>query len=329
MSARSATGAAPAAPRALAGARVLLTGSTGLVGAAVARALVAAGAQVQALVRERASVTPMTAGVEHVTLPSYVPAVVLDAVARRPVDVAIHLGAYGVKPAEQDALALVEGNAGVTAALLLGLAASPPARVVFAGSSAQYRAAAAPALLDEDAAQEPASVYGACKCAAERIGDALARQHALPFVSLRLFGVYGPGEAAHRMVPYLARELAAGRTPALTAGAQVRDWVYVDDVADAILAAAVAPLHERAYNVCSGVGVSVRDVARRVGAALGRTESALGLGAKAYRPDEPMWIVGDPTRLHAATGWRPRTSLDEGVARTVAWALASTPREGA
>lgn len=323
MSGTSTTSTPTIAPADLQGQRVLLTGATGLVGARVLRALLGARARVHAVVRGGSTLE----GAERIVVPSYAPASLRDALAGFAADLVIHLGAYGVKPAERDALAMVEGNVGVTAALLEALAPSPPRRFLFAGSSAQYRADCAPALLDEGALQAPASVYGACKCAAEVVGQSLARQHAIPFVSLRLFGVYGPGEAPHRMVPHLARALAAGELPELTPGAQVRDWVYVDDAAEAILAAAIAPLTHAAYNVCSGTGVAVRDVARSVGSVLGKDDAALGLGRRAYRADEPMWIVGDPARFRAATGWQARTALDEGVRRTVAWALASTPAE--
>lgn len=318
---------APAAPASLAGQRVLLTGATGLVGRAMLRALVGVGARITALLRKDARLdAPLAALLEHserVTVSGWAPTEVREAMRGRAFDLVVHLGAYGVKPAEQDALAMVEGNVGVTAALLEALAAAPPRRFLFAGSSAQYRPLPAPARLDEEAVQQPLNLYGECKRAAEQVGALLARQLSIPFVALRLFGVYGPGEAPHRMLPYLARTLAAGRTPELTAGAQMRDWIYVDDVAEGLCAALAAPLSQSAYNLCSGVGVSVREVARLAGAALHQPESALGLGTRPYRADEPMWIVGDPTRLSAATGWRARTPLEEGVRRTVEWALAA------
>lgn len=321
----------PTGAAALRGQRVLVTGATGLVGQALTRALVEVGAQVLALVRAAspaAAPTLPSSGtgatervVERIVVPSYQPALVREALRGVRADLVCHLGAYGVKPTEQDALAMVDGNVGVTVALLEALAAAPPRRFLYAGSSAQYAPLPAPTLLVEDSPQAAATVYGACKAAAEEVGRVLAARHHIPFVSMRLFGVYGPGEAPHRMIPHLARALSSGATPELTPGAQARDWIYVDDVVEALLLAATAPRLQGAYNVCSGRALSVREVALAVGAALGKDEAALGLGRRAYRPDEPMWIVGSPARLQADTGFVARTPLDEGVRRSVAWAL--------
>lgn len=299
----------------------LVTGASGLVGGAVVDALVARGVRVRALVR-RPFARP---GVEAVVVGSYAPAVVRDAVRDAVkdagVDVVVHLGASGVKPDEQDALGLVDGNVGVTVALLQAVAARPPQTFIYASSSAVYGRGRGQRLREDDV-RAPENVYGAVKVAAEDVGAVVARQLAVPFTVLRLFGVYGPGEAPHRMIPYLARALKKGERPALTPGAQQRDWIYVDDAAAAVVAA--LDVAAGVYNVCGGVGVDVKSVARAVGRAVfGKDvdDSVVGLGAKPYRSDEPMFVVGDPTRFLAQTRWAPTTTLDVGVARTVAWAL--------
>ena len=308
---------------ALRGANVLVTGATGLVGGALVRLLESEGADVTTV--ERESATRRATGI---VVPSYSPTVVRDALDGIRADYVFHLGAYGVKPHENDPLAMVEGNKGVTAAVLDAVARSPPRLVVFAASCAQYAPIAAPGRLNEDAAMVPTSPYGAAKLAAEHSGRVLAKKHGMPFVSLRLFGVYGPGESPHRLIPYLARALARGQRPDLTGGEQVRDWIYVNDVARALVTAATAPtLDHDAYNVCSGSGIAVRDVVREVGrvmsAGAGMNDDTLGLGRRPYRPDEAMWMVGDPTRFGAATGWSASTPIEAGVRRTVEWATAT------
>lgn len=305
----------------LAGKRVLVTGATGVVGGALLRLLETLGADVTTLVR--AASQPLAA--HTIFTEGYDPAAVRAAIAREveeaPFDVVFHLGASGVKPNEHDPLDLVNGNVGVTAAVLAGVAAAPPKRLLFTGSSAQYATTNRPHRLRENDALTPSSLYGAAKIAAEQYGAALANKLRVPFVSLRLFGVYGPGESPHRLIPYLSRALAQGEVPELTGGEQARDWIYVDDVADALALAATAPLEHDVYNVCSGQPVEVRSVAHAVGEVLGKRKDELGLGRKPYRGDEPAWIVGDPTRLHDAVGFTPRVTLEEGVRRTVDWAL--------
>lgn len=302
------------------GASALVTGATGLVGRALVRLLESEGARVTGLHRG-------TAAAGGIRVRSYDPEVVRSAVRGLQVDYAFHLGAYGVKPHEAEPLELIRGNAGVTAAVLDALAEAPPRRFLFAGSSAQYRPVDPPKLLSEDCPQQPLSLYGVAKYSAEQTARLLARKHGIWFVSLRLFGVYGPGESPHRLIPHLARTIASGLAPELSAGEQARDWVFVEDVAEAFAAAAAADeLGHDAYNVCSGAGVKVRDVASLVGrAASGHrlTDEQLGLGRKSYRADEAMWLVGDPSRFAAATGWRATTPLEKGVQRTVEWALAN------
>jgi nucleoside-diphosphate-sugar epimerase len=164
---------------------------------------------------------------------------------------------------------------------------------------------------------EPPSLYGAAKAAAALFGKALAARLGIAFVPLRLFGVYGPGEAPSRLVPHLIAHFRAGTTPALTPGGQARDFTYIDDVVEALMAAATAPgvVAGRAYNVCSGVPSLVREVAHLAARAVGKEGADLGLGRRAYRDDEPMWIVGDPSRFTEATGWTARVALEEGIRR--------------
>ncbi|XXY50262.1 NAD(P)-dependent oxidoreductase [Sorangium sp. So ce269] len=167
---------------------------------------------------------------------------------------------------------------------------------------------------------EGSDLYGAAKAAAHDCGRAVARALAVPLVTLRLFGVYGPGEAPHRLIPHLAARLRARERVDLTPGTQLRDLAFVDDVVEAlILGATTAGLEPgAAYNVCSGRPTSVREVCLEVARQLGAPESLLDFGGRPPRPDEPPWLVGDPRRFRAATGWHHRMHLSLGVAASLA-----------
>jgi nucleoside-diphosphate-sugar epimerase len=300
----------------LGGKRVLVTGATGFLGGALVHSLKSLGAEIHALAR-----AAQLSGTKVLTVSSYSPEEVYATLAGTSIDVVFHLGAYGVKPDERDHELLLRGNVEVTAAIVQALAPSRP-RMIFAGSCAEYAPGVAPQRMDESHALAPLSVYGAAKAAAHLCGCAMARQLGIEFVTLRPFGIYGPGEARHRLIPYLARALAAGETPNLTPGEQARDWIYVDDAVEAFVRAALVELSPySAYNVCSGVPVSVAEVARMVARTLGKEDSDLGLGRTSYRPDEPRWVVGDPKRFFDATGWTPKVELGEGIRRTVEWAV--------
>ena len=114
--------------------------------------------------------------------------------------------------------------------------------------------------MNEDSPCRPTSPYGAAKLAATLEGGRLAAELGVPFVTLRIFGVYGPGESPHRIIPALRAKLTRGEAVPLTHGNQVRDFTYVDDLAGAITTAIDARLGDGSiFNVCSGAGVPIRD----------------------------------------------------------------------
>jgi nucleoside-diphosphate-sugar epimerase len=230
----------------------------------------------------------------------------------------VDLASYGVAPSESDPETMLDANVGALTRLLAACAGAG-ARVLHAGSCSEYARVDPPALMTEDTPCHPSAPYGAAKLAATEWGRTLAARLGVPFVTLRLFGVYGPGESPHRIIPALCAKLTRRESVPLTHGNQVRDFTYVDDLCAAFVGAFDANLPSGGvFNVCSGVGVSIREVCLSVCRTLGASPELLRFGATPLRPGEPEWMVGDPTRFQAATGWRPATSLDAGVARTLA-----------
>jgi UDP-glucose 4-epimerase len=234
-------------------------------------------------------------------------------------DVVFNLASAGVNPADRDPLAMLDGNVHLLAGLLCSLDGHKPRRFIHTGSCSEYAPAETGHLITEDDPAAPPSLYGAAKLCASLYGAALAAERDIPFLNLRLFGVYGAGEAPYRLVPYLISKLREDQPVDLTPGEQVRDLLYLDDVVDALLAAATSDrLGESGiFNVCSGQGIRVREVAEQVAETMKKPKSLLRFGARAYRPDESMWIVGDNRRFAAVTGWLPRVSLAEGIRRMV------------
>lgn len=215
---------------------------------------------------------------------------------------------------------MLDGNARLLAGLLCSLDSHKPRRFIHTGSCSEYAPAEPGHRLTEDDPVGPSSLYGAAKLCASLYGSALAAERGIPFFNLRLFGVFGAGEAPHRLVPYLIGKLRQDQPVDLTAGEQVRDWLCVDDVVSALLAAATSESLGPAgvYNICSGEGISVREIAEQVAETMKKPKHLLRFGARAYRPDESLWIVGDNRRFTAATGWLPHVSMAEGIRRMVA-----------
>jgi len=198
---------------------------------------------------------------------------------------------------------------------LFGAAARHGARrLLFVGSGAEY------ALTNEPSGGpgQPgagSSLYAVSKDATRRVLEAAAAAHGVSFAWARLFFPYGPGDAADKLVPTVIQSLLAGRAAECTAGTQVRDLLYIEDVAEALVAVLDSPA-SGPIDIASGVGVALRDVLLRIAAITGRAD-LLRLGVRPMAAHEaPRW-VGAADRLRDDVGWQPKVALDDGLSRTV------------
>ena len=306
----------------IAGHRFLVAGATGFVGRHVVDALCAAGADVHLLaLADRGQperLAEFTGARIHAVAAPTEDALAIGMRAAAP-EVLINLAAAGVALAARTPRAMLEGGPGFLGALLTAATMAPPRRILHAGSWLEYGPTERGRPVDENHPLRPDSAYGGVKAAATLFGHALARQFGLPFTTLRLFHVYGPDEAPTRLTSMLCERLGRGETCRLTGGEQVRDMLYVDDVAAAVLAAAAAEtLPEPIYNVCTETGVTVRGFAERIASGLGASPELLRFGDLPYRSDETMWMVGDGSRFQRDTGWRAHYDLDAGIEATLA-----------
>jgi nucleoside-diphosphate-sugar epimerase len=131
--------------------------------------------------------------------------------------------------------------------------------------------------------------------------------------------VYGPGQSDHRkLIPYVVLSLLRGESPRLMSGSRAVDWIFVEDVADALLAAAgTAAIDGETLDVGSGELITVRHIVERL-VRLVDPRIQPEFGAIADRPLEQV-RVADTARTEALIGWKTSTSLEDGLARTVDW----------
>lgn len=259
-------------------------------------------------------------GLRMTELSSFNAKALLRAASEVAPDVVFHLASAGVRDDDRDPRALLAGSVGLLVEVLDACRWWRPTKIIFTGSCSEYGPVRAATPVTEDSRSEPLEVYGAAKAAARLYGRALAERYGLPLLALRIFGTYGPGEGPERLIPYLSSKLRAGCPVDLTPGEQTRDMTFVDDVAKALSAAArSADLGDSGtFNVCSGRGVTVRQLCLEVARQLGASERLLEFGARPYRPGEAMWLVGDPSAFRQKTGWQPQVTLTEGVSCTLA-----------
>jgi nucleoside-diphosphate-sugar epimerase len=167
--------------------------------------------------------------------------------------------------------------------------------------------------MDEALACDPDDPYGVSKLAGGLLARVVGRSFGIETAHMRLFSVYGPGEDQRRLVASVINSLVGGLPIDLTPGGQVRDFVYVDDVADALLTAAFKPgIDGVTANVGTGVETTVRDLCLRAAAITGGPE-LLRFGARPYRDGERFHWRAATEHAERTLGWTARTSLDEGL----------------
>ncbi len=171
--------------------------------------------------------------------------------------------------------------------------------------------------VDEEAPLAPRSPYAAAKIGAEAFVRVGALAADIETVIVRPFLVYGPGMAEDTLLYTLMRDALAGRDIQLANLRPVRDYCYVDDVVSALTATCVdkLPQRQRVYNVGSGVGVSVAQLAERVLEGVGRNTPIL----EASCDDRPRYaeireLVSDSSRAAHELAWWATTSLESGLA---------------
>ncbi len=306
------------------GVPVLVTGGRGFIGSHLVDRLAGRGARVTSL--DRRERWPVPDGVADVRGDLADPSVAERVVGDQ--SVVFHLAArLGHADSMADPWGDLRDNAMATLALAEALRRQDSAPRVVATSTRQIYGRPDRLPVDETHPLRPPDVNGIHKLAAERYLALYGQVYGLQVVTLRLTNVYGPRipleEGDFGVFSALLRRALAGREMVLhDDGRQVRDFTYVDDVVDGLLLAAdVDALVGEPVNLGCGVAHSLRELAEAI--------TAVAPTPCRFEPEAPDAAaiaigdyVSDPARFVAATGWRPRVTLADGVARTVAWARA-------
>jgi dTDP-L-rhamnose 4-epimerase len=228
------------------------------------------------------------------------------------IDTVIHLAAQvGVADSMTDPMRYIYENTLDTTMLMerLKQMKTPPKRIVVASSMSVYGDPMTSEPITEEHPVRPASIYGLSKYDQEKVVMLLGELLGAEVIALRFFNVYGPGQALSN--PYtgvlanFANWILKGEAPLVYEdGLQTRDFIYVEDVARAVVAAAQGALPGGVYNVCTGVASTILDVAECLSEALESSVAPRVTGTT--RPGDIRHAVGDPTKLREVLGtWNP------------------------
>jgi NAD dependent epimerase/dehydratase len=308
---------------------VLVTGAGGFIGTHLVARLVARGANVRALLhygadggRGNARFLP----VETQAAVEWVQGDLLDAefIARIAADrrVLFHLGALIAIPHSYKApRSFLEVNGIGTMNVLEAARAAGNAKVVHTSTSEVYGSARY-VPMDEAHPLRAQSPYAATKIAADKLVESYHAAFDLPVVTVRPFNTYGPWQSARAVIPAIIGQVLAGNAQIrLGATTPVRDMTYVTDTAEGMIAAATTPgLEGRSFNLGTGIGISVGEIAERI-IALSDAQAEIVLDTQRLRPSasEVDRLISDNRAFRAATGWAPLFSLDAGLAETIAF----------
>lgn len=306
---------------------VLVTGGAGFIGSHLSRRLLADGHAVTVVDNEsngRRECVPSGA--------TYVRADVVRPLEVEPVfasglDAVCHLaGQVSIIRAFTDPVADLRTNVEGTLQILQLCLKHKVPRLIYASSMTAYGNGGIVPTPETEPLQ-PDSYYGITKSAGERFVHATAGRPDLDFAfnvtSLRMFSVYGPGQALDN--PYqgvlgifIGKVLRQEPITIFGDGEQTRDFVYIDDIVDGWLRALSNPAaHGGVFNLGSGWSLSINQLAEHVIAAFGYPRGGYKIGRAPARPGEQRRVQADIRRAQSILGWEPRTSFENGLAETI------------
>lgn len=313
------------------GRRVLVTGADGFIGSHLVEALVAGGAQVTALTlynsfdsfgwlddlteETLASITRIRVDIRD------------SGLMRRVLEgqeIVYHLAALIAIPHSYAApQSYVETNILGTLNVLQAARENGVSRVVHTSTSEVYGTALTLPISEQHPLQGQ-SPYSASKIGADMMAESFARSFDMPVVILRPFNTYGPRQSERAIIPTLIRQFLDRNCPVLKVGDTTtgRDFTFVTDTVAAFIAAGngVKVDFGRPYNAGSGKMISVADLIEVLGEVIG-TAKPVSQEKERMRPgkSEVRALQADSRRLFGDTGWQPRSTLKQGLSRTVDW----------
>ena len=308
--------------------RILVTGGAGFIGSHLCAALLARRDEVTCVdnfdpfyperLKRRAIAPLLASGMRLVESDVRDAAAMLRAAQEAKPDAVVHLAARaGVRPSLADPGGYVDTNTRGTAHLLEAARQAGVRRFLLGSSSSVYGASAVPPFRESARVDSPESPYAASKAAAELLARTFHNLYGLEVVCLRFFTVYGPRQRPDLAIHKFARRMLAGQSlPFYGDGSSARDYTFVDDIVQGVLAALDVPL---AYDVINLGGARMTTLAELIAL----LEQVLSVPAVLERlpmqPGDVPLTSADVSHAASVLGYAPRPPIAEGLRIFAAW----------
>ncbi len=298
--------------------KVLITGGAGFIGATLVRHLCDGGHEVTVIDDLSSSGRSTTDSRAKLVVGSLSDSKLLEKLLNKK-DVVFHLAALGIiKISLEKPEAAFENNLTYGVRLLEAMRKKGVKKIIYSSSSSVYGEPKRNPVQEEDQ-KEPINPYGASKYTFESALSAYYHSFGINSAALRYFNVYGPGDEQKpvtRAVPSWIQWALTGNTIwVYWGGKQIKDYIYVDDVARAnILAAMDKKNGFRTYNVGSGDGRKMLDIALTIKKIIGKDLKIVDQGE---RPGDPNVLVADISKIKKELGWKPIVDLETGLKHTI------------
>jgi len=307
----------------LSGKIIFLTGATGFIGSHLLKRLIKEGCNVHISTRMNRSLWRIEDFkddfVNHeIDLNNF--EAVRSLIKQIKPDIIFHLAAYGVDYRQQDVHQTIDININASVNLFEAFLANNGNRFIHTGSCFEY--GQKDISISEGDFLDPTSVYGATKASSVHLLSSMAKgMQSGELVILRPFGVFGEYEGLHRFIPQVIDKLKSEYAVQMTLGEQIRDYIYIDDLIDAYILAAVVPLENKVeiINIGSGKEIAIKHLALTILKQIGVSNDLLQFGALPYRPDEMMYLVANVGKAKSVLGWEPKVSIEKGLEHTINW----------
>ena len=288
----------------------MVTGASGFIGTRLCRSLVDAGAEVHALSRRprfgyKSPLTWWEGDVADIQL-------VRTCFRKIQPHTIFHLASHVMgAPSLQHVLPTFRANLQSSVNLLVAAAENGCGRLVLTGSLAEPEPAKGEIF--------PVAPYAASKWASSGYARMFHALYGVPAVLARVFMVYGPAQRdLSKLIPYTILSLLRGKSPVISTGGRLVDWIYVDDVVEAYVALAEAPgIEGRTLEIGSGKLISIREIVGQVAHLVGGGIEPT-FGALPDRPMEPVRMA-DVAQTSQWIGWSPKIQLTDGLSHTIKW----------